>query len=211
MRRLRSEGSLKESFNIVKTISRANPLDVLSVGMSLSNVFLGSFKDSKSKAKTSGKLLGLTLALRLPFVSQSISLIGFSLGTQVIKSCLKTLHVLGATDLIHKVTFMGGAINRLDRDKSREQWSTILSQIIPGEIKNVYTKKDLVLLLYSASEQGKSTGRNNIFPEPFLGAKRTNLLAEGGQNTKNKLPAIASPGDLAFSLRNFNIWSLDSD
>ena len=81
---------------------------------------------------------------------------GFSLGTQVIKSCLKTLSALGATEIIHNVTFMGGAIDRLDRDKTKLLWSGILSTIIAGEIKNVLTKKDLVLLLYSICETASS-------------------------------------------------------
>lgn len=51
-------------------------------------VFLGA----KKQAKLAGKLLGCALALRFPFSSQSISLVGFSLGCQVTKSCLKTLH-----------------------------------------------------------------------------------------------------------------------
>lgn len=58
------------------------------------------FKDSKANAKLAGVLLGCTLALREPFRSQSVSLVGFSLGCQVIKSCLKTLLFLGALDVI---------------------------------------------------------------------------------------------------------------
>ena len=60
---------------------KVHPLDALSAGMSLTKAFLNQFKDGKKKAKISGKLLAFTLALRQPFVSQSISLIGFSLGT----------------------------------------------------------------------------------------------------------------------------------
>ena len=47
---------------------------------------------------------------------------------------------------------MGGAIDRLDRDKSKELWSNILSTVVAGEIRNVYTKKDLILFLYSLCE-----------------------------------------------------------
>ena len=72
----------------------------------------------------------------------------------------------------------------------------------------MYTKKDFVLLLYNLCERDRSTGRNNIFSEPFLGAKRTNLLANMDNN--DDLPAIASENDLAFSLQNYNIWSLES-
>jgi len=52
----------------------------------------GIFLETKRHAKMSGKLLACALALNYPFQTQSISLVGFSLGTQVIKSCLKTLH-----------------------------------------------------------------------------------------------------------------------
>ena len=58
------------------------------------------FKKSKKNAQTAGKLLACALALREPFRSQSVSLVGFSLGCQVIKSCLKTLLILDATDVI---------------------------------------------------------------------------------------------------------------
>ena len=53
---------------------------------------------------------------------------------------------MGAFDVIQNVTFLGGAIDRLDREKTMDHWSTILSQTVPGTIKNVYTKKDFVLL-----------------------------------------------------------------
>ena len=52
------------------------------------------FKQSKRNAKTAGALLACSLALREPFRSQSVTLVGFSLGCQVIKSCLKTLNEL---------------------------------------------------------------------------------------------------------------------
>lgn len=58
------------------------------------------FKDSKANAKLAGVLLGCALALREPFRGQTVSLVGFSLGCQVIKSCLKTLLFLGATDVV---------------------------------------------------------------------------------------------------------------
>ena len=63
----------------------------------------------------------------------------------------------------------------------------------------MYTKKDFVLLLYNLCERDRSTGRNNVFNEPFLGAKRTNLLANSMDNSDD-LSAIASESDLAFSL-----------
>lgn len=122
---LRNRGKLAK-------VIRISPLDLVMAGIDLTMVFSDSFKAGKKHAKVAGQLLACTLAMRRPFMTQSISLIGFSLGTQVIKSCLKTLYRLGATDLIQNVTFMGGAIDRLDREKTCELWATILSSCVPG-------------------------------------------------------------------------------
>ena len=88
------------------------------------------FMDAKKKAKIAGKMLGCALALSYPFETQSITLVGFSLGTQVIKSCLKTLHSLGAlsrgqNSIIQNVVFMGGAIN-FDGLGKEVKWKKIL-------------------------------------------------------------------------------------
>ena len=64
-------------------------------------------------------------------MTQSVSLVGFSLGTQVIKTCLKTLNQLGATNIIHNDTTLtasfdyfgahiGGEVEELQIDYSRE-------------------------------------------------------------------------------------------
>ena len=73
---------------------------------------------------------------------------GFSLGCQVVKSCLKTLRELDATDIIQNVTFLGAAIDLPDKDKTRAKMIDILSQVVCGEIKNVYTKKDWILAAF---------------------------------------------------------------
>ena len=152
--------------------------------------------------------MAFALATGQPFLTQSVSLVGFSLGNQVIKSCLKTLHMLGATEIIHNVTFMGGAVDRIDRPKSRELWAQILSSILSGEVKNVYTKKDLILLLYSMCETAFSQGRSTVFERRMLGSRRTNLHAE--EESYQSDLVIASEDDWAFRLRNYNIWSLKS-
>ena len=52
---------------------------------------------------------------------------------------------------------MGGAIERLDKDEAKlHKWSTILSEIINGEIRNVYTKKDAILVLFQVCEVSSS-------------------------------------------------------
>ena len=60
---------------------------ILEVGKDYRKIFTHSVKI----AKLSGKLLAHALMLQFPFVNQSISLIGFSLGAQVIYSCLEEL------------------------------------------------------------------------------------------------------------------------
>ena len=67
------------------------------------------FEKAKESAKLSGVLLACALAIGFPFYTQTISLVSFSLGCQVSKSCIKTLHSLGANEVIQNVTFLGGA------------------------------------------------------------------------------------------------------
>ena len=103
-----------------------------------------------------GKLLAYTLATLFPFPTQSISLVGFSLGNQVIKSCLKELHSLNANHIIHHVTHLAAAIDRMDRQKTQMLWADILGTVLPGEIKNVHTTTDWILVYYSVCELEQS-------------------------------------------------------
>lgn len=92
--------------NVFKSFSKRLPGKILApiaavVGaFEIVNGVADVFKDSKANAKLAGTLLGCSLAIREPFLTQSVSLIGFSLGCQVIKTCLKTLYKLKAFDVI---------------------------------------------------------------------------------------------------------------
>jgi hypothetical protein len=66
---------------------------------------------TRRKAKETGKLLAYSLALNYPFKFNTISFVGFSMGAQVIKKCVKTLYELGRNDLVHNVTLLAGPIN----------------------------------------------------------------------------------------------------
>ena len=75
----------------------------------LSTILLGSkggmimhdlFNSTKQMAKFSGELLACALAIGFPFYTQSVSLLGFSLGCQVIKSALKTLNSFEANNVV---------------------------------------------------------------------------------------------------------------
>ena len=80
-----------------------------------------------------------------------MSLVGFSLGCQVIKSALKTLHDLKATNVVQNVTFLGAAVDLMtnpERPQTEERWVEVLDYTISGSFTNVYTEKDRVLHLY---------------------------------------------------------------
>jgi len=122
----------------------------------------------------SGKLLACALALSYPFETQSVSLVGFSLGTQVIKSCLKTLHQLGALSngqfaMIENVTLLGGAIN-FDGVGKEQKWRKIFGESVAGSIANIFSNKDYILYLYSYLHAGKqAAGRSQLpFEEEMI-------------------------------------------
>ena len=117
-------------------------------------------------------MLACALALRMPFKTQTVSLVGFSLGTQVVKSCLKTLHEiynhpseppLGhslPSDIIQSATLMGGACHF---SKNIHKYKNIFQYTVNGPFKNVFSKNDRILYLYVVSElQLNSIGRNPI-------------------------------------------------
>ena len=110
-------------------------------------------------ARLTGKLLAIALVLGYPFSLKSVSFLGFSLGTQVLKSCLKMLYSLNALDLVQNVTFLGGATH-LTKDQAL--WEKIFSTVVNGKVTNVLSKSDLILYLYSATEMKYSIGRNQI-------------------------------------------------
>lgn len=74
------------------------------------------FTSAIELAKKSGKLLAYFLCLDFPMMYENVDLIGFSLGTQVIKSCLSQLKRLGAYEIIGSIYLMGGATCILSED-----------------------------------------------------------------------------------------------
>lgn len=117
---------------------------VISLGFGGYNAFLKpileKFNIHLKNAKLAGKLLAISLARGDIFPEQTVSLIGFSLGCQVIKSCIHMLHKLGAHSIIHNVTFLGGATHfqyGFSRTKLeiKEKWKEILSETVAGQIK----------------------------------------------------------------------------
>ena len=100
------------------------------------------FKESKERAANSGKLLALILKSRKFFGDKKINLVGFSLGTHVIKYCLKELgYSEEGKNIINNVIFLGGATTF----KNRSNWFNILNKTVKGRIINCFSKKDEIL------------------------------------------------------------------
>jgi len=125
-----------------------------------------------------------------------------------VKTCLKTLHELGATQIIQNVTFLGAAIDKPDKEKTRRRMAEVFSNIVAGEIKNVFTANDWILPMYMVCETDLAMGRSDVFTEQFLDGRRTNLLGEIERH--RELSAIASHDQRVFLLQNYDIYSLKS-
>ena len=68
------------------------------------------FMECKRKAKYAGKILALFLASNEEFNNCQINLAGFSLGSQVLKYCIKELdEIKGHRIMINNIVFLAGA------------------------------------------------------------------------------------------------------
>jgi hypothetical protein len=59
------------------------------------------------------------------------------------------------------VTFLGGATD-IRLGVKEDYWVKVFSNTVNGTIKNVYTWKDLILILFLLSERKSSIGRKAI-------------------------------------------------
>ena len=104
------------------------------------------FINSSKKAKLCGKILALIIASKLFFKYQTISLIGFSLGTHVISNCIKMLYkinsIIKCDDIIKDVILIAGATSIEGKEKHYEEK---FDKIINGKIINCWSKDDYVL------------------------------------------------------------------
>ena len=112
-----------------------------------------SFIDSSNKAALSGEILALILASKLFFKYQTITLVGFSLGTHVTKHCIKKLYELHykehipCNDIIKDVILIAGATSVIGKE---EKFKDIFNKMINGKLINCYSKDDQVLnVLYT--------------------------------------------------------------
>ena len=104
-----------------------------------------AFLVARDNAKITGKILAHYFALAPEFQTYSLSLIGFSLGTQVIKSCINGMPKMGVEGKtqIQNVYLLGGAA--YVRQTKAENQMKVFSSIVNGRICNVYTENDTTL------------------------------------------------------------------
>ena len=118
-----------------------------------------SFIDSSHKASLSGKILAHILASKLFFKNQTITLVGFSLGTHVTKHCIKKMYELHykehipCNDIIKNVVLIAGATSIAGKE---EKFKNIFSKMINGKLINCFSEEDEVLkVLYTGAMQKK--------------------------------------------------------
>ena len=104
------------------------------------------FVNSSKKAKLCGKILALIIASKIFFEYQTISLIGFSLGTHVISNCIKMLYKINdkikCDDIIKDVILIAGATSM---EHKEEHYAKMFDKIINGKIINCWSNEDQIL------------------------------------------------------------------
>ena len=102
------------------------------------------FLECKRKAKFAGKILALFLASNEEFNNCQINIVGFSLGCQVTKYCIKELDkIKGHRIMINNVLFLAGA-TCMKKDK-KIIWRDKFRNNVMGRVINCYSKYDWVL------------------------------------------------------------------
>ena len=121
-----------------------------------------NFLKCKKIAKLAGRILALFLSCNKDFNNCQINLVGFSLGCQVIKFCLKELdRKEGHRDMINNVLFLGGTA--IFRDEKKNFWRNVFRNNVGGRVINCYSKCDDVLsCLLKICESKSPNGLNKI-------------------------------------------------
>ena len=101
--------------------------------------------DAKNNAELAGALLAFFITLRVPSDIECISIISFSMGSQVLKECLCYLKHFSTFNRIHDVIFFGGSY-KLELNNERNIQSF---QVVNGKVFNTFSKKDLTVWLLS--------------------------------------------------------------
>ena len=108
--------------------------------------------NNRKISKVYGKFLAYILVTRAVFKFHSISLLGYSLGCNVIKHCLKELKRMGekgikVDDIINNVIFIGGAAKIEENDRHKE-----IFEAVSGKVVNCFSVYDNIIKEYYAND-----------------------------------------------------------
>ena len=81
------------------------------------------FLKSIDKAAKTGILVGLAISLGLIFPNQTLSFVGYSLGAEIVKSCILTLKECGADHVVHDIVFFGGLTSFQTTEEETDYYS----------------------------------------------------------------------------------------
>lgn len=115
-------------------------LNIITILTSLIDVYkTNPFFSAYDEAQLAGMFLGYLLPEIFP--EQLINLVGFSLGTELIKECVKVMKKNGQCTMLNKVVLIGGVADR-------KELKTILTDV-PFETCNFHSDNDHILkILY---------------------------------------------------------------
>ena len=161
-----------------------------------------SFIDSSNKAALSGDILAYIIASKLFFKYQTITLVGFSLGTHVTKHCIKKLYELhykehiSCNDIIKNVVLIAGATSILGKE---EKYKNIFSKMINGKLINCFSKEDQVLnILYTGCMKKKPIGNSELKLDGYENLKNIDFtpLHLGHTDYRSKMDLVMNKIDL---------------
>ena len=161
-----------------------------------------SFIDSSHKASLSGKILAHILASKLFFKNQTITLVGFSLGTHVTKHCIKKMYELHykdhipCNDIIKNVVLIAGATSIAGKE---EKFKNIFSKMINGKLINCFSKEDEVLkVLYRGAMQKKPIGNSELIIDGYDNLRNIDFtpLKLGHTDYRAKMDLVMNKVDL---------------
>lgn len=165
------------------------------------------FRKNKVLSKIFGKILAYILATRSIFKFHVISLIGFSLGCNVIKHCIAELNKIlelnyDIKEIIQNVVFIGGAtIINHEKYKYEEFF-----KIIAGRIVNCYSSNDKLLeSLYSSNSIGLHPLEYNENSEMSNCAAPKKLMIENYDLSEFKIDQDGYHSEIGKILKNINI------
>jgi hypothetical protein len=123
------------------------------------------FLKTKKNSKFYGKLLAYIISCQNFFENKCISLVGFSLGCNVLKYCIKEMYKIysitqdsSLLDIIHNIIFIAGATTF----KNTVNWTKNFN-LAKGKLINCYSSHDKILkYLYNTSTEKTAIGLNPL-------------------------------------------------